>query len=83
MLNSLKVDLGITTNAYDERLLEYLSSARKAIEKEGIELTESIDDRNMVIMYASWLWQKRRENVPMPRMLRWMMNNRLFEQKVK
>lgn len=83
MLNSLKVDLGITSNVYDERLTEYLQSAIVAIITEGIDLdTQNIEDANLVIMYAGWLWNKRRTGEGMPRMLRWQMNNRLFSGKV-
>lgn len=82
MLAMLKVDLQITTTAYDERLGQYLETARAAIVTEGIALTESVSDGSMVVMYAAWLWRKRDEAGPMPRMLRWMMNNRLFSQKM-
>ena len=82
MLVALKVDLGITTTAYDVRLSQYLMSAREAITIEGIDLTESISDCNLIVMYAAWLWRKRDTAEGMPRMLRWMMNNRLFSQKL-
>ena len=82
MLVALKVDLGITTTAYDVRLSQYLTSAREAIRIEGIDLTESISDCNLIVMYAAWLWRKRDTAEGMPRMLRWMMNNRLFSQKL-
>ena len=82
MLTALKVDLGITTTAYDERLGQYLQAAREAIEIEGIQLTESVSDGNLVVMYAAHLWRKRDTQEGMPRMLRWMMNNRLFSQKM-
>lgn len=81
MLVALKVDLGITTTAYDERLIQILNSATEYIEAEGITLENTIEDGNLVVMYASWLWQKRKENIGMPRMLRWAMNNRLFTEK--
>ena len=81
MLVALKVDLGITTTAYDERLIRYLESAQKYIEAEGITIENTIEDGNLVVMYASWLWQKRKENTGMPRMLRWALNNRLFTEK--
>jgi len=29
-------------------------------------------------MYAAWLWRKRDTMDAMPRMLRWMLNNRVF-----
>ena len=83
MLQMLKIDLGITTTAYDERLSQYLTSAKDAITKEGITLDDSvISDGNLVVMYAAWMWRKRDTNEGMPRMLRWQLNNRLFEEKV-
>ena len=83
MLDMLKIDLGITTTAYDERLSQYLTSAKDAIEKEGITLDDSvISDGNLVVMYAAWMWRKRDTNEGMPRMLRWQLNNRLFGEKV-
>lgn len=83
MLQALKVDLGITTAAYDVRLAQYLESARRAIEIEGIDLTESISDASLVVIYAGWLWKKRDTGDGMPRSLRWMLNNRLFSQKLQ
>lgn len=91
MLDALKVDLGISTTAYDERLAQYLTSARAAIEVEGISLEQteteggtelSVADADLVVMYAGWLWRKRDTGEGMPRMLRWRLNNRLFSQKV-
>lgn len=83
MLEALKVDLGITTAAYDVRLAQYIDSAKRAIEIEGIDLTESISDCNIIVMYAGWMWRKRDTGEGMPRMLRWQMNNRLFSQKLR
>ena len=84
MLTALKVDLGITTTAYDVRLSHYLNSARAAIEIEGIKLNEqNISDMNLVVIYAAWLWRKRDTGEGMPRSLRWMMNNRLFSEKLQ
>lgn len=81
MLSMLKIDLGITTTAYDERLEQYLSSAEEEIEREGVTLSAStsIDDANIIIQYAAWMWRKRDTGEGMPRMLRWVINNRLFE----
>lgn len=82
MLEMLKIDLGISTTAYDTRLAQYLETARDAITIEGITLDdEIISDGNLVVMYASWLWRKRDTAEGMPRMLRWMLNNRLFSEK--
>lgn len=82
MLKALKVDLGITTTAYDERLEQYLTSAKKAIEIEGITLEATIDDCDLVIRYAAWLWRKRASGEGIPRSLRWALNNRLFAEKI-
>lgn len=83
MLAALKVDLGITTTAYDARLAQYITAAKSAIETEGIVLNSTdIADGNLVVMYAGWMWRKRDTSEGMPRMLRWQLNNRLFSQKV-
>lgn len=84
LLTALKVDLGISTNAYDARLTEYLKSAVQLITKEGITLDmQSYDDSTLVVMYAAWLWRRRDSMDGMPRMVRYLMNNRLFSEKVK
>lgn len=82
MLTALKTDLGIITNAYDQRLDQYLTSAQKAIEIEGITLSDSIADSDLVIRYAAWLWRKRATGEGIPRSLRWALNNRLFSEKI-
>lgn len=83
MLTLLKVDLGITTDRYDERLEVYIEAARTAIETEGVSLdSDSPSDGNLVVMYAAWLWRKRDTGEGMPRSLRWMLNNRLMSEKV-
>lgn len=82
MLAALKVDLGITTPAYDNRLSQYLASARTQIEREGAVLDESIDSANLQIMYAAWLWRKRDSGEGMPRMIRYALNNLVFSQKM-
>lgn len=84
ILAMLKVDLGISTEAYDERLEQYIQAAKTQIEREGITLdTEQIDDCMLIIMFAAWLWRKRADGDGMPRMLRYALNNRLFSQKMK
>lgn len=89
-LTLLKMDLQISTNALDTLLESAMKSAKSAIEREGISLvTDDNDgglvpeDAELVRTYAAFLWSKRREDVGMPRNLRWRLNNRLFSQKVK
>lgn len=84
MLEALKVDLGITTSAYDNRLVQYLKAAQAAIETEGVTIVkDSLADGNLVVMYAAWLWRKRESGEGMSRMLRWALNNRLLTEKAK
>ena len=84
MLEALKVDLGITTAAYDGRLMQYIDTAQAAIKEEGVDLdTKTLKDASLVVMYAAWMWKKRDTGEGMPRMLRWQLNNRLFAGKVK
>lgn len=78
-LKALKIDLQITATGYDERLTQYLESAAKEIEREGYKLKDSIDDDTLQIMYAAWMWRRRDTGEGMPRMIRWQLNNRLFD----
>lgn len=80
MLLLMKTDLGITTTLYDERLLQYLAAAKQEIEREGCVLSaDSASDTNLQIMYAAWMWRRRDTGEGMPRMIRWLLNNRLFD----
>lgn len=81
ILAAVKVDLGIMTDAYDERLTEYITAAQREITREGITLTE--DDDHIVAMYAEWLWRRRDSGEGMPRMVRYALNNRVFSEKMQ
>lgn len=82
LLPSLKVDLGITTTKYDERLAAYIQNAQKQIEREGVTLGSEVDDDQLTIMYAAWTWRRRDSGEVMPRMLRYALNNKVFAQKM-
>ena len=46
-------------------------------------MQDTPEDNELIVMYAAYLYRKRAEdNPPMPRMLRWALNNRLFSEKV-
>jgi hypothetical protein len=83
-LSLLKIDLGITTSAYDERLIATVKAAAQAITKEGASTLDADNglDAQLITMYASWLWNKRRSGEGMPRMLRYALNNRIFGEKM-
>ena len=82
IMTALKIDLQISTDKMDAYLGQLIHAARAYIQTEGIDLNASTGDGMLVEMYAAYLYRRRREeNVAMPRMLRWALNNRLFAQK--
>lgn len=92
MLEMLKVDLTISSTAYDARLAQYLTAAEDAIEQEGVSDLDNttIPDQMLIIMYAAWMWRKRDfqagkygKGTMMPEMLRYKLNNRIFQCKMK
>lgn len=84
ILTVLKIDLQVSSTALDTYLQGLIKAAQEYIATEGITLTESEGDGQLVEMYAAYLYRRRREeNVQMPRMLRWALNNRLFAEKAK
>lgn len=82
LLSQLKIDLGIRTQAFDMRLIEYLKNAQVEIQREGVTLGDNADDDQIVVMYAAWTWRRRDSGEGMPRMLRYALNNRVFSQKM-
>lgn len=84
ILAMLKIDLGISGDGYNERLLQYIASAKKQMEREGITIADSpsADDAMLIVMYSAWMWRKRVDGDGMPRMLRYLLNNRLFHEKM-
>ncbi len=84
MLEMLKIDLGITTTAYDDRLREYIGAAVSQIEREGATLDQSdLGDQHLIVMYAAWMWRRRDSMEGMPRMVRYALNNRIFAEKLE
>ena len=77
LLQALKIDLGISSNAFNDRLTAYLQSAQQAITREGVTLTDSAEDNMLTVQYAAWTWRHRDTGAGMPRMLRWALNNRI------
>ena len=83
ILTMLQVDLGELYPSEQRKafLQQAIGAARAFISREGINLTESNEDGQLVEMYAAYLVRKRATEEAMPRMLRWALNNRLFSQK--
>lgn len=84
LLDTLKMNLSLTTTAYDDYLIELIKVSRQMIAREGIEIRCTAEDAQLIVMYAAYLFRKRAEDNPiMPRMLRYALNNRLFGQKIQ
>lgn len=93
LLEMLKANQEILTDymdadaaeAKDRELGWYISAAREYITREGIHIVDTIGDATLITMYAGWLYGRRKAADPadgMPRMLRWNLNNRLFQEHV-
>lgn len=83
LLKALRADLGVTSEAFSERLLARIRTAQARIREEGITLEDTEQDRDLVVMYAAYLWRSRVTGDDMPRMLRYALNNRLFSRKAQ
>lgn len=99
LLTMLKQSLEIITDYMDADAQEaknielkwYIDTAQEFIKREGITLQDTIGDATLQVMYAMWLYDKRKTTGSkytsyyiqnMPRMLRINLNNRLFQEKV-
>ena len=85
VLTLLQVDLGelYPSEQRQAYLMQAINAAVAFIAREGIALTSSAEDVQLVEMYAAYLVRKRATTEAMPRMLRWALNNRLFSQQVQ
>lgn len=83
ILAMLTVDLGLTTEAYNDRLTQIIASAKAEIEREGVILdTADTAHCQLIVMYAAWLWRNRDTQTGMPRMVRYALNNLILSQKM-
>lgn len=99
LLTMLKQSLEIITDFMDaeaqasknQELMWYIDSAQEFILREGIHLQDTVGDAMLQVMYAMWLYDKRKTTGSkytsyyiqnMPRMLRYNLNNRLLQEKV-
>ena len=109
ILSMLKANLEIINTLQDDYLGQLIDVSVKEIEREGItfvtstipdpegeetEVSYEIDDANLIVMYAAYLYRNRASDsdtgyktaisaTGMPRMLRYALNNRLFSQKMR
>ena len=86
LLAMLRADLEQPSPTVNDYLLNLIDAAKESIEATGIWLTDSARDKNLVVMYAAYLYRKRKADNPkgedkMPRMLRSALNDRLMAEK--
>ncbi|MBQ6322596.1 MAG: hypothetical protein IJI24_06960 [Lachnospiraceae bacterium] len=82
LLAMTKSNLSLISTTWDTYLGNLINVAKQSIAREGITLNGSLEDDNLIVMYASYLYRKRAEDNPgMPRMLRYALNNRLLSEK--
>lgn len=85
VLKILQADLNLLMldETRTAQLNQYIQAAKEFIQKEGVAIATpySVEDSQLIEMYAAYLFRKRDSGDGMPRMLRWALNNRLFSQK--
>lgn len=85
VLKILQADLNLLMldETRTAQLDQYIQAAKAFIQKEGVAIATpySVEDSQLIEMYAAYLFRKRDSGEGMPRMLRWALNNRLFSQK--
>lgn len=87
VLKLLKASLGyvVLDEAKSFQLNHLINTSCEMIQREGVTLSEpfSHEDAQLIEMYAAYLFRKRATDEPMPRMLRWALNNRIFSEKAR
>ena len=85
VLKILQADLNLLMldETRTAQLNQYIQAAKEFIQREGVAIATpySVEDSQLIVMYAAYLFRKRDSGEGMPRMLRWALNNRLFSQK--
>ena len=87
LLALLKLDLLITSTAYDSFLMQQIGGAKLMISREGVTLPQeeaayTAEDKQLVLGYAAYLFRLRSDqDTEFPRWLRWALNNRIFAEK--
>ena len=82
ILKILQADLNILSPDDAKMLLmeQDIQSAKAFMEREGVVFSTpyTIEDGQLIEMYAAHLFRKRNSGEEMPRMIRWALNNRIF-----
>ena len=59
-------------------LTQLISSSKSFMKREGIQLTDSVEDGQLIIMYAAYLFRKRATDEVCHVCCAGLLNNRLF-----
>ena len=67
------------------QLNHLISVAVAEMQREGVTFQSpyTIEEGHLIVMYAAYLFRKRKTDEGMPRMLRYALNNYLFHQKIE
>lgn len=83
MLNLLKLDMGITHNLRDAFFMKLLDGTMQEIKRRGITLDlKSADDQMLVVDYASWMYRKRQDDVPLASNIQHRIRNRIIKERI-
>lgn len=80
VLQLLKYDLGISSEARDIYLKALIEANQKEIEKKGIDLTlTDVEDQMLLVDYSAWKYRKRNEDVQLANNLRQRIQDRIVK----
>lgn len=67
------------------QLNHLISVAVAEMQREGVTFQSpcTVEEGHLIVMYAAYLFRKRKTDEGMPRMLRYALNNYLFHQKIE
>lgn len=89
LLSLLKMQLIISTAAYDVLLAQKISAAKDMIAREGAVLPDAennytAEDNELVVGYAAYLYRKgKADDTVFPRWLRYALNNRVLHDRAQ
>lgn len=89
LLSLLKMQLIISTAAYDVLLAQKISAAKDMISREGAVLPDAennytAEDNELVVGYAAYLYRKgKADDTVFPRWLRYALNNRVLHDRAQ
>ena len=84
LLTLVKLQLLISSSAYDTLLAQKINAAKAMITREGAILPETensytAEDKELIVGYAAYLYRKgKNDDTVFPRWLRYALNNRVL-----